>query len=816
MSTSPQEIPGDAVPVPRPAPSASWRLDAMAFATAGVAMFVQVLVHRLVSVKLLNNYAFLVIGLTMLGFALSGVVLSRALPWVLRHRGESILAGSALFAVSLFGSSAAFCHADVTYGLAFRGTSFTGAILRHAPLALPYAIPFAFCGFILGVLLSSPDAPARRVYFSDLVGSALGAFAVIGAISAFGAEAALVGAAGALMLAAIVLFPPRSRAAWLVAACGLAAVVFGAVYRDAIFKMRYPAYSMLADHTSTLEYTAWDPVARIEVSRIPPPNVDTMAYPCLIGGNGKFHSRFRRMLTQNNYAFTYAVDYDGRPESLQGVEETIYASAYAASSVKNPKVLIVGVGGGFDLLTALYYAPRSVVGVEVNAATLHILRDVYRDYFQHWVEDPRITLVHGEGRNYLARSGDHYDVLQLSGVDSYSGTPGAAHVFSESYLYTQEAFDLYLSRLTDDGILNVMRLEFQPPREMFRALVTAVAALRKAGAAEPSRHIMMLTATRLNFTALLVKKTPFTAAEEERLTRWAGTSPYFHVTAAPGRNSARDNAYATYLDLSERDQRSAVATYPFDVSPATDDRPFFFKYSRWAHVVGELPPGNASIPVMEYTLLALLIIIGATAVLCVGVPLLLLHRRGLRTPHAARHAAFFAGIGVGFMAVEMALLQKFGLFLGHPNYALSVVLAALLLFSGVGSLFSATLVRALRGPRFVAYALAGVIFLEYFLALPHLGQWITFPLPARIAVVFALVAPLGLLMGTFFPTVLEQLKESAPDFAPWAWGINGIFSVLAPVLAVAFSTTWGMGALLVAAIPIYLGAAAALPDPSAG
>jgi spermidine synthase len=135
-------------------------------------------------------------------------------------------------------------------------------------------------------------------------------------------------------------------------------------------------------------------------------------------------------------------------------------------------VVAIGVGGGFDLLTALYFDASEVTGVEVNGATLDILRRVYRDYTKHWVTDPRVTLVEDDGRHFLAASDRAYDVIQLSGVDSYSGTPGAAHVFSENYLYTAEAFDLYLSRLSDEGIVNMMRLEWKPPREMLRALVT--------------------------------------------------------------------------------------------------------------------------------------------------------------------------------------------------------------------------------------------------------------------------------------------------------------------------------------------------------
>jgi hypothetical protein len=157
------------------------------------------------------------------------------------------------------------------------------------------------------------------------------------------------------------------------------------------------------------------------------------------------------------------------------------------------------------------------------------------------------------------------------------------------------------------------------------------------------------------------------------------------------------------------------------------------------------------------------------------------------------------------MAVEIALLQKFGLFLGHPNYALSVVLAVLLLATGIGSLFSGLIVRTLGGIKMVSCILALCIMLEYLLALPHLTSWVILPFATRVGVVSLLVLPLGILMGTFVPSALESLKHSGnAGFVPWAWGINGIFSVLAPVLSIALSVTGGIGELFLSAIPIYL------------
>ena len=477
-----------------------------------------------------------------------------------------------------------------------------------------------------------------------------------------------------------------------------------------------------------------------------------------------------------------------------------------------PRAVVIGVGGGYDLLTALYFGAREVTGVEINAATVRILTDTYRDYFRSWVSDPRVRLVNAEGRTYLATHDGRYDIIQLSGVDSYAGTAAAAHVFSESYLYTGEAFDLYLSRLTDDGMLSLMRLEFVPAREMLRALATAVEALRRAGAAHPAAHVIMLTQSNGRFTSMLVQRRPFTAEQVRRVAQWSARSRFFGLSAAPGLNAGQATAYQAFLSLDDpRREAAYVRAYPLAIAPVDDDRPFFFRYSAWSELAGIFsrdPWVRSRVPPMEKSLLALFVVIGATALLCVQLPLRLMSRRPPRSP---RRAVFFAGLGVGYMAVEIALLQRFGLFLGHPNYALSVVLACLLLASGAGALNAPRIVRALGGVRFVAYAVSAVILAEALLVLPQIPRLLALPFAARVVLTFLLVLPIGVGLGTFPPTGLEDLKQERPEAVPWAWGVNGVFSVLGPVLAVAFSITWGMRALLLAAVVVYLAAALAYP-----
>jgi len=794
------------------------RSCALALLVAATTLFLQILVHRMVSAKLLNNFAFLVISLTMLGFAFSGVLLSRFRNRALEN-WEDVQAGSAAgLVVSILAVSVYFYHAPA--GIQF--TPVLSLFLREAlewmPAVLGFSIPFAFAGFMLGAMLADPTLPTRRVYGFDLLGSAAGAFVVIPAVRHLGVERALLLSCGVLLIGTILLVRPRRRATHVVLASATAVLVAAAWGQATLFQMRPRVGSMLALREAIgppygLEHLQWDPIARIEVTRIPPPSPESMPYPALIGDDAAFLDTFRRMLTQNDYAFTYMVDWDGQPDSLAGIEQTIYAAAYVASSIESPRVLVIGVGGGFDILAALRCGVRKVTGVEINHATVDIITRVYRDYCRSWVEDPRVRLVEDEGRRYLDTTHELYDIIQLSGVDSYSGTPGAAHVFSESYLYTAEAFDLYLTRLTDDGILNMMRAEYTPPREMLRAMVTAIGALRRAGVDRPADHILAVSARAGNFTALLVKRSPFTEAERNRVAFWAAKSPRLVLAASPEINGRMENAYQALLEQGRPErERSFVRAYPFDISAVDDDRPFFFRHSAWSHLLSRDPLLRGSYPQLEVTLVLLTAAVGLAVALCVYLPLRLLVGRGKEVHKRRRYAVFFSAIGLGYFGIEIALLQKFGLFLGHPNYALSVVLAALLMATGVGSFLAEATVRRLGGLRFASYALAGIVLLEYLVALPALPRLVGLSFALRVALAVLLIAPIGLLLGLYMPRGLDRLKAAGPALVPWAWGINGIFSVLAPVLAIAVSATWGMNALLLATIPLYLVAGWTLPS----
>ena len=286
------------------------RAGALAFLTAALTLFAQVLVHRVISAKLYNNYAFVVISLTMLGFALSAVFLTRYLPRLLEVLDEAVQVSVAGLVLSLLAVTAAFYHVSLSQEARTR-PEFVTLFVSTLPWALLFALPFAFCGLILGLLLAAPHLSSRRVYAADLVGSACGAWIVIPAVNHIGVEWALLLACAAMLVGGVLLVPPRrwlGRGLLAVAGLALLACTFG---QARVFDLRYPQGSMLADIDRLpapygIESVDWDAVARIEVSRIPTPAPGPRfaAYPSLLGDNPAFAERVTRMLTQNNYAFT--------------------------------------------------------------------------------------------------------------------------------------------------------------------------------------------------------------------------------------------------------------------------------------------------------------------------------------------------------------------------------------------------------------------------------------------------------------------------------------------------------------------------------
>jgi spermidine synthase len=674
-------------------------------------------------------------------------------------------------------------------------------------------VPFAFSGMAIGTYLAIPSERAGRLYAFDLGAAALGCLASM-AVTWVGLERLTAAACVLVVCARLLLHRPRRATEWTLAGAAALASLLAVASPDRLLTIKPVPGSMLSrvvEGGGRIVETRWDPAARIEVAEAPAGFIPNMfrRWPALTGQDPALLAEMRSFLTQNNYAFTLMVDSAAPAERFrEGVRQTIYSAGYVAVETRSPhpKAMVVGVGGGFDVLTALANGASSVTGVEINGATLAILRDRYQGASGHFLNDPRVRLEHADGRHFIARSQERFDVIQLSGVDSYSGAQAGAHVFSETYLYTVEAMKAYLEHLTPGGVLNVMRLEQPQPQEVLRIVSTYVTALRELGVEDPARHIVCLQQRNGFFVAALVSLQPFSPSEIEHLASWADGTASIQLSADALSAGASRSGHEDFLRAAAAGREDQFRRdYPAIIWPATDDWPFFFQFSRWGDLIDWLRDGSVRPPVLPIALSFLALLLGALMLLTVITPLVVFARRGLRMARPVPHIAYFALLGLAFLTIELFLMQRLALLLGGPGYSVTVVLMTLLLGGGLGSASSPWLLRTLRGPLHLAFLLAGVALLLPALDEP-LRRAITLGLPARIAVAAALTAPLGFLMGVWFPLGLDHLKATVPELVPWAWGVNGVFSVLAPILAIASATTIGETLTFLSAVPMYLAA----------
>jgi hypothetical protein len=436
--------------------------------------------------------------------------------------------------------------------------------------------------------------------------------------------------------------------------------------------------------------------------------------------------------------------------------------------------------------------------------------DEFADYTGNLADDPRVTLVHDEARSWLARTETSFDVIQLSLTDTWAATAAGAFVLAENSLYTVEAWRLLLGRLTDAGVATCSRWYFQErPGEIYRLVALAARALADLGVEDPRRH-MLLVRTMFEeqspiggLGTLLVSRTPFTEADVRRVEDVAGQLQ-FEVMLTPERTP--DPTLAALASAHELD--AFAAAFPIDISPPTDDRPFFFQMLRLRDVfdrdVLAEEIGRVNMQAV-FVLAALLATVLVLTGICIVAPLLL-SRRGVVTRDAVPLLLFFAAIGFGFMLIEVSQMQRLTIFLGHPTYGLSVVLFSLLLSGGLGSWLtrsvgSRTVARsgALRlGALLVVAALFGILTPIAIRGFAGAGNAV------RIGVAVAILAPLGLFLGMAFPLGMTIASGRWSRLTPWLWGVNGATSVCASVLAVVVALGWGISAVFWAGCACYV------------
>jgi SAM-dependent methyltransferase len=771
----------------------------------------EIALTRVFSVTMWYHFAFVAISLALFGLTVGALIV-----YLLPHRFRDAEVRSRLWLFSLlFSASLAVCFVTQLAIPFVPDLNLAGA-WSVALTCMVISIPFTLSGVVVCLALTRFPAQVNRLYATDLVGAALGCVLLVVLFLVLDGPS-LVIAIGALAAVGALLFAldaqSRRGVTWslvAVAALGGFAVVNGALHSRGQPLLRIIWAKEESDPKHA--YEKWNAYSRITVDDV----TGGPAPPTGVGLSRTLPETVRveeRLLVIDSAASSVLTRYAGDPDATDFLRYDVSNLAHTIRD--DADVLVIGVGGGRDILSALEFEQRSVTGVEINGNILEATNGAFGDFTGHLERNPRVRFVGDEARSYLSRTDNDYDIIQISLIDTWAASSAGAYALSENSLYTTEAWNVFLDRLKPNGILSVSRWYDIPgrekPLEAYRATALAAQVLKDRGVARPRDHLLIYKSppkggSGASAATLLVSGEPFSAADVATLERET-TRLGFTPVLTPG--EAADERFAS---LGAPDgPAAAVASFEENVSPPTDDRPFFFQMADLGTLVSGagFSSDDSTRPVLVLGLLAATVL-GLT-VCFILLPLL---RTTDRTAHLGMGPfyGYFAGIGLGFLLVEIAQLQRLTVFLGHPTYALTVVLFSLLISSGIGSMVSARFADPRRpaltlvplGALLLTVAAVGVLTPEI---IERMDAATT---PARILTAVAILMPLGLFMGA--PFAIGMRAASARPGAPTAflWGINGATSVCASVLAVAIAVFWGISASYWTGLVAYAVAAASL------
>ncbi len=761
--------------------------------TSFATLLLELALTRIFSVVLFYHFAFLAISIALLGLGAGGVfaylLKSRLTNWDTRALAARLCMANAVVVALVL---EIVLHVPVALNLS--GKTF----LRLTVLYMAAAVPFFLTGLLFSVVFARETQRIPRLYGADLGGGALACLAVVPVLNWLGGPNAILVSGFVLSLAAMIWADDsrmrRNAGLLTLALAGLVAANYSGRLIDVIYakgSFRDPAW---------VEFARWNALSRVEVDK------QGQAKTIVIDAD----------------ASTYIMNADLAHWQGTAWEHNLMAAPPALANVLRPhgEYAIIGPGGGVDVLRAVANGSAGVTGIEINPIIANtIMRGQYADYSQHLYERPDVHIHVTDGRSFLRATPQQFDVVQMTLVDTWASTAAGAFALSENNLYTVEAFREYFEHLKPDGMIAITRWEFRHPREALRVVSVAMEALHELGVANPAQNFMVASQGPLNEDGIpvvvLAKKTGFTAAEEavvsDHFKRYSELDPLY-LPSQPGQNPFSDL-------IASNDPQGFAGSYTFNVAPVHDNAPFFFFTLKPEQFFSrtKLHKGvdwKVNLGVLVLLLVLVISLFAVTAFLLVPLAL-----RGREQRQSPQKLFYFVAVGLGYILVEIAFIQRFVLFLGHPTYALTVVIFLLMLSSGAGSLVSRRwLPRTEQG--WLSLALVVVTLLLYVFLLPaRLANWVGLDFVYRLLISGVLLVPLGFVMGMPFPTGLRALASApvagfpaSPDNAvEWAWAMNAAASVLGSVLAMVVAIQFGLTATLACGAAAYFLALALMP-----
>ncbi len=781
------------------------------FLTSAATLILEISLTRLLSVAQGHHFAFMVVSMALLGYGASGSFLS-SFPSIMRREApQTLIQASWLFSVSAL--CAHFLSNLIPFDMA-RTSWDRWQIFYIFLYYVIFSIPFFFSGLAISSALARWSVLSGKLYFSDLTGAAMGSLLVLGLFGIFGGPGTLLFSCllgGAASIAFAWVSKPVSilRWSWV---CFLMVLL---LWQPPFLSQRLSPYkalkaALLYPGARLLE-THWNVFSRVDILESPAartaPGLSLQYLEPLPPQLG---------LTVDADRLNAITRFSGKSPEIDELKFIDFLpSSFPYQMAKSDRVLIFEPMGGLEVLVAKRYRAKEIVAVEINPTIVELLQGTYREYSGGIYARQGIQATVGDGRAYVRRAPPPFDLIVLPLTESSGASSTGFSSLHEDYRLTTEAFQDYLRSLKPGGFLSMILYLLPPPRGELRLVAMAKEALERAGK-RPGDHLLAFRSW--GTFSLLVKKDPIQPQEVEALKSFC-QHLRFDLVYYPGMPEAEANVYNRFptplyfvgMQRVLKEGGKFYSVYPFDLRPATDDRPFFHHYFRWGrlgeiyHLAGEkwqiLVEGGYLVPIILF--LALLL-----TFLFIILPLIF---GKLREQESKISGApwfswliFFSALGLGFMFLEISLIQKFILFLGHPVYSVSLVIFSLLVFAGVGSRLSMRVdPRGVRGLRLVLPLAAGLLFLYAFFLPQVLGFFHGQPLSLRQVITVLLIAPPGLLMGMPFPLGVRLVGSQSPLFVPWAWCANGCASVLGSILPVIIALSWGFESVFFLAASLY-------------
>ncbi len=787
------------------------RILAGIFLISAATLCLEISLTRYFSISQHYHFAFLVVSMAFMGYGASGSCLSLFKSLGFIDRETFLSSSSFLYSLTIL-LCFLLCNAipfDFAW-LAWDKRQIGYIFLYYLILS----IPFFFAGLTISFAISSTPQAVNTIYFSDLVGAGAGTLAALVVFLPRGDRGVILMISFLALLASLLFSLKRSLLFRLVLVSFMALEIGLFIWAPAWLSfrispvkalplaMKYPQARHLA--------TSWNAISRIDILESPAlryaPGLSLLYQKDLPPQTG---------LSIDGGDLSAVTHFENIGESSLEFLASL-PSSLAYSFVKQPRTLIIQPKGGLDVLAALNFGATRIKALEGNPLIVKLMRDELAAASGNLYLKERIEAVSGHSRAVVIEGEGSYDLIVFSLTDVFGASGTGIYGLGENYLFTVESFLHLLNLLSPDGLISMSLYLLPPPRQELRAAATWVEALKKSGL-DPSLRIAAIRSWgTIHF---FIKKSPFLASDIQKLHQFSERC-LFDLVYYPGIRPEEANIYNVFDNplyyelvlrlLSEPQRKELYRGYLFQIRPATDDSPFFFNFFKLNRLKAtHRTLGQKWLPFLQGEFLVPLLFLQSIIIAFVLVLLpLLLFRGRLRVVKglASKTFLYFGLIGMAFIFVEITLIQKFILFLGHPLYSTSLVIFSLLFSSGLGSFFSKAILgqkrrRNLRWSLFLCAALIGL----HLLIFPHFSETlITRSLPLKMVLTFLVTFPLGFVMGFPFPTGIRLLEEKSKRLIPWAWATNAFSSVVNSVSALMIAFWGGYSLVLLLACGGYL------------